>query len=223
MFRILLSLFVVMLVASPCMADTMTVGTKTYEGEFKGFENNQFNFKPEKGKEIRENRTKVKKLALDKPLKVSYEKRGKKPEEGVELLRYEKFKFVFKKDGKERKVLGNGIQKISVAWSGGNGFGLPSMERPKVPEPIDFQGIEGADLTPAQETALAAYKAARGAYDKYVNESSAMVTAMDASAGKRREELLNDLRIRKQDEQPLRNALQQATNDALAAFPVKAP
>jgi hypothetical protein len=34
---------------------------------------------------------------------------------------------------------------------------------------------------------------------------------------------MNALRLRKQDEQPLKNALQRATNDALAVFPVDAP
>jgi hypothetical protein len=221
MHRILLSLLIVMLVAVHAMADTLTIGRKEHSGEFLGFKNNKFEFKAD-GKVMKENRTKVKKLELEKPVKVTYEKRGKKPVAGVMLLRYEKFKFVFKEKDKEKEkaILGNSIKMVEKAFDwGGGGGGIPGMKRPTVLEPIDFQGLDNAELTPEQQTALAAYKTARAAYDKYIDASSAMVAKMDASMGKSREEYMNDLRLRKQDEQPLKNALQRATNDALAVFP----
>lgn len=209
-----------LIVAASASADVLIVGKTRYKGTFRGFENNSFEFDLQDGNSLKKNRSMVNSLELEKPVKASYLERGKKTVEDVEFLGYDKLKFLFSDNSKEIGISGSVMKNITVSWSysGGDG-GLPSSETPTPPPLLDLSKIEGAQLTPEQQTALSAYKAARAEYDKYLAESTALVKQMDASKNEKREQLLSKLRIRKQDEQPILASLQQATDNILAVFP----
>ena len=84
----------------------------------------------------------------------------------------------------------------------------------------DVSGLEGrADLTDAQNAALERYKAAKAKYSGYVSESSRIVAEMDRSRGQHRERLMDELRLRKQDEQPVKNEYRAATSALMSQFP----
>jgi hypothetical protein len=220
MSKVSMYLLMSLLISQSVFADVLVVGKTRNKGTFKGFANNIFELEQKGGKTLKINRTKVKTLELDKPAKVSYLQRGKKEVRDAELLRYEKFKFSFTGKKKETHVIGSVMKKITISWSSsGTGGGPASSNIPTAPPALDLSGIEGADLTPDQETTLASYKSAREDYDKFLNENTALVKQMDAETHGAREKLLNELRIRKQNEQPLRIALQKATDDVLATFP----
>lgn len=219
--RIRFFLIFILAITQYVSADVIVIGDARHEGTFTGFDNNNFEFDLKDGKKLKTNRTKVKALELSKPAKVSFEERGKKETEETQLLRYEKFKFIFQENGKEIGVIGSQVKNITKAlvFEGTGGGGTSSTEIPSAPPLVEFSGMENAELTPVQKTTLAAYKAARANYEKFLAESTALVKEMDASEGERREALLNKLRARKQDEQPLLSVLQKATADVLAAFP----
>ncbi len=220
MLKVSMYLLMSLLISQSVFADVLVVGKTRNEGTFKGFANNNFELEQKDGKTLKINRTKVKALELDKPTKVSYLQRGKKEVRNVELLRYERFKFSFAGKKKETHVMGSIMKNITKSWSySGTGGGAARSDIPTAPPALDLSGVEGADLTPEQETTLASYKSARADYDKFLNENTVLVKQMDVATHETREKLLNELRIRKQNEQPLRIALQKATDDTLAAFP----
>ena len=73
--------------------------------------------------------------------------------------------------------------------------------------------------TPAQSKAYNRYKVARETYNAFLTKSAEMVKAMDKSTGSSREDLLNKLRLRKNDEQPIASEMKKAQEELLAAFP----
>ena len=73
--------------------------------------------------------------------------------------------------------------------------------------------------TPAQVKAYDRYRAARGNYDAFLAKSAEMVKAMDRSTGSAREDLLNKLRLRKNEEQSIVAEMRKAQAELLVAFP----
>ncbi|OVE75299.1 hypothetical protein BVX97_05105 [bacterium E08(2017)] len=199
-------------------ADVLVVGKSRIEGKFMGYDNNIFEFEEEGGKAIKKNRTMMKALELEKPVKVSFEARGyKKKVSEAELTGYSKFKFHFKVEGKDVAINGTSVRNIEKAWAQERNHNS-STEKPEVIAPLQFTGIDDGNLPPDQQEKYDAYKKARAIYDAYIAKNSALVKAMDGASGEKREEYLNELRTRKQDEQPIKEALLKAMDEVLAAF-----
>jgi len=73
--------------------------------------------------------------------------------------------------------------------------------------------------TPLQVKAYNRYKTAKVAYDAFLTKSTEMVKALDKATGQARENLLNKLRLRKNEEQPITIEMKKSQAELLAAFP----
>jgi hypothetical protein len=205
------------LTASLALGDQLVILGQTREGSFQGFENGRIDFQASGGKFVKEQSTRVTKLVLTSPLKASYQTTGGKREEDVTLKGFEKGKFAFAgKDGKEVLVPAMQIRSIEPVFAGAAGGGGDAGERYPIP-PVDLSTIAG-DLAPDQQAALDGFRAAKKAFDDFVAESSALVQEMDRLKGPKREERLNQLRLRKDQEQPLRQNLIAAYRTLTSAF-----
>ena len=208
--------------AAWCRADTLTVGIKNISGTFEGFANDAFAFRSDTGETLSENRTNVRALELDAPVKVSFElARGGKGLESSTLAAYKGMKFIFKDGDKERSFFANQIKEIRVIRPPQAGGGH-AQDGGAAIRPVDISKVENnPDLTDGQKAALARYKTARAAYDDFLRESSDLVAQMDRAQGADRTKIHNRLRLRKQEEQPIINALQSAMTQLFNAFPPK--
>jgi hypothetical protein len=106
---------------------------------------------------------------------------------------------------------------VPMSSSGGGGSAVGSGDAP-IPA-IDTTEFDEAAMSESQRSTLAKYKIARKRYDAFLSESTAMVREMDRASGQRREQLLTKLRIRKNQEQPIRLEMSGAHKSLLAAFP----
>ena len=202
-------------------SDVMVVKNVTHEGTFEGFEKNIFRFQTAEGEFLKEKRGKVSRLELAEPCKVTLLRTGKKESEPGLFKKYERLKFIFDENGKDKAEFANSIKKITVlrdpepAVNGrGGGGGNGSVEF------IDVGPLEEREgLSAAQSAALQQYKAASAKYRAFVDTSTALVGQMDGAAGGERDRLLNQLRLRKNEEQPLKSAFNTATAQLLAKFP----
>jgi len=79
--------------------------------------------------------------------------------------------------------------------------------------------MKESEPTPVQVKAYNRYKTARTTYDSFLAKSAEMVKLLDRSTGPAREDLLNKLRLRKNEEQPIAGELRKAQAELLAAFP----
>jgi len=199
-------------------------GNEEHTGRLESYKNGKFNFKPDGKTPIHELRTFTEKLVMDPPaVAVVTHKTKREKIEGMKLKRYEKGAFVFDKDGKEVKILAMQISTIEIQMSGGGwgGGGASSSEVGDLQ--VDMKALAAwmneNETTPEQKKAFDDYKSARAAYDSFQAESSRLIDAMDNATGAAREQLLNDLRIRKNEEQPILNALGSAEKALLATFP----
>jgi hypothetical protein len=219
---ICLVLGAVCVAAAAGAADVMVVKKREHKGTFEGFHKNKFYFRTAGGGNLKKARGQVTKIVLEKPREVSVLLSRKKQTETKLLVKYDKRMFTFKEDGKNKNVFASGVKEISVAMAApagpggvqrGGGAGAPEAT-------YDVAPLEQRDdLTEAQTAALQRYKAAKQKYRDFLNESSAIVARMDQTKGARREELLNILRTRKNDEQPILNELRSATAVFERAFP----
>ena len=207
------------LLASAALGDQLVLTGQVKEGTFQGFDNGRFQFATAKGRFMKEQAGRVTKLALDKPQKVSYVTSDGKKEEAVELKGYEKRAFTFSKKGAaDVKVPQMKMKTIELLFEGGEGEGDAGGGRYPIPA-VDLNSLAGADITPGQQAVIDEFVKAKKVFDDYFAESAAMVAAMDKATGTKREDYLNKLRQRKNDEQPLRKALLAAYNAIADAFP----
>jgi|ETNmetMinimDraft_15_1059895.scaffolds.fasta_scaffold33704_1 hypothetical protein len=197
-----------------CMGDVMVVGTQKHSGNFAGYENNEFLFSTRGGRMLRQGRMQVRSISLDTPRKVNIVEAGKKTVE-ASLVGYDRSRFTIKENGAERAVLAMRIKQITMKQE------APVEGNPERMVPvIDISPLEARnDLTPRQSAALKDYKSARNEYDTFLSESSAMVAQRDGATGARREELINRLRTKKNDEQPLKRRLASAEATLLNTIP----
>lgn len=203
---------------SAAHADVLTVGTRRHQGSFEGFEAGQFLFRTAAGQIIRQSRPTVRSLQCDAPRPVKLLRANRRDEETVNLLGYANARFAIEAKGCEESVFGMHVRSIELRWVPGNGRGREG--RPKPARQIDLVALEARDdLTAEQARVLRRYRAARTKYDAFVAQSSALVSEMDRATGKRREDLLDSLRRRKDAEQPLKRDLEAATAALPAAFP----
>ena len=201
-------------VSSMCMGDTMVVGAQKHSGNFAGYENNEFIFSTKGGRMLRQGRMQVRSISLDTPRKVHLTEAGNKTVE-ASLVGYDRSRFTIKEGGTERAILAMKVKQITMKRETQPGSGLA-----KAAPVIDISPLEARnDLTPRQLTVLRNYKSSRDEYNTFMSESSAMVAEMEGSTGAKREELLNRLRSRKNNEQPLKRKYESAEAALLNAIP----
>jgi hypothetical protein len=195
------------------------LGSQAKEGTFEGFDSGRFLFSNAKGRLSKEQPSRVTKLVLVKPLKVTYVTVDSKKEESALLKGYDKREFQLVKDGKEIGLSAMKMKSLEIAAEAGpGGGGTVSGTRYPVPQ-IDVDALAGPNPTPAQQKAVERFKTAKKAYDDFLLESSALVSQMDKATGAKREAILNDLRMRKNEEQPLKTELVDACSALNDAFP----
>jgi len=204
-------------------------GNKSYEGTFQGYKNDKFYFLPDGGKTVNGLRSFAEKLVIDPPAIVTITQRGKKKVEDWKLKSYEKSTFLFDNNGKEVSMPGMQISAIEMgldfgrAAGGGGGGQEDGANAENKPLKINLNDLSAlvkeSNSTPEQTRAFERYKTARTTYDSFLEASSAMVKTMDHTTGAAREDILNKLRKRKNDEQPLLGELKQAEKELLTVFP----
>ena len=220
MKRLLLSL-ALMAVASMTFGDQLMMNSLVKDGSFQGFEKGKFRFLTAKGKFVNEQASRVTKLVLSSPKKATYITASSKKEETAMLKGFDKEKFTFaQKDGKEVTVPLSKMTKIEIALESETDGGK-SNGGDKYPIPaVDLASFTG-DFTPEQQSVLGKFKVAKQTFDDFVKETADMVSDMNKSTGAAREDLINQLRKRKIEEQPLRKNLVAAYKALVEAFPEK--
>jgi len=204
-------------VTATALGDTLTTKKGTHNGAFEGYRDSEFTFRTDKGQVIREMRVNVKKLECEKPKQVILSVERKPPASAM-FKKYEKLKFTFEEKGRKRTVFSRTVESITVTQTGA-GQGRGSKGGGALPM-FDVSRLEKApDITAAQKAAVERYKTAKAQYSTFLAQSSAMVVEMDKARGARRENLMNQLRMRKQDEQPIKNEYRTAMSALLQAFP----
>lgn len=214
--------------------DTMVVKGKKYDGTFESMKNDKIHFLPDGGKTMHETRAFVEQLTINPPASAIVTPKGKKKTTDMKLKGYEKSNFIFDRNGESVMMPGMQITAIEMALDfdrapgGAAASDNDSDNTGDKPLRIDIKDLSAwmkeGNATPAQTRAFESYKVARESYDRFVMESAVMVKAMDSAKGPAREDFLNKLRKRKNDEQPLLGALKSAEKELLTAFPtIKGP
>lgn len=204
----LIGLILVLLVSS-VRADTLIADHKTYKGMLQGYENNYFIFKTTDWKTIKKPRTSIKKFIPDIPYDTSYTIKGVLYP--AKFIKYETPKFFFKsKEGQETTIHGVKIKTLKIethspftANSGEQNRGKQGLKTS-----LNLKEIAASEnLTITQKTAIKRYIEARKAYIKFHKESNALIRQRDQANDKKREDLINELHLRKNAEQPIINEL----------------
>jgi len=220
------------LAAAASRADTLRVGTRVFEGVFEGYENRTFLFRTEDGKLRTEPRSSVRRLVLDEPRETSIAHGTTPREESVLLQGYAAGKFTVRQDGRQRDIPGMFVRSVTLkSRLAAPAAAAPAEAAPAEAAPAEAAPAEAAPaidvgalrnragLTAAQREAIRRYAAARKAYDAFVAQSSGMVSQLNSAAGQQRAALLDRLRRRKADEQPVKRELSAAWAALLKAFP----
>ncbi|TFH17805.1 MAG: hypothetical protein E4H02_01845 [Lentisphaerales bacterium] len=219
----LCSIVGVMVACASHASDEMVVRNKTHRGTFEGYEKNSFMFFDSSNDMIKAAKGAVKKLTLNPPCKVQLLRSMKKEPDGYVLKGYSSMKFTVEDSNGETTIFANNVKSITTERPNAllvAAVGADAAGGNKVPARIDTEPLEARpDLTDGQTRALSGYMDARERYDAFVSESSRMVAEMDRMRGARRTELLAELRDRKNQEQPIKNAVVAATADLKSAFP----
>lgn len=204
--------------------DLFIIRKQAVKGSFQGLERDLFILLDENGRRMEESRSTVMSIDCEPACPVSIVMTGKKKPVQCSLKSYSKMKYTIVEGGKERTLLAGSVKEIkanrpmSMAATRPSGAGAGMAPPPRV----DIRALAAQpNLTDAQKKALHAYSQAQNAYDQFLTDSSAMVAQMNSVTGKKREALLNDLRSRKDAEQPVKNALLKAIEDLKAAFPAQ--
>jgi hypothetical protein len=205
-------------------ADVMVVKNEKHEGSFQGYKDGTFSFKTSKGKVIKVDRKQVTRLELKKPVSVSTTLKGKNKSQSMMLKKYGTMKFTFVENKKDKALLYHNILEISTGGSGGGSMGGGAVAAQGSSSLADklysvSSLLARDDLSEEQSRVAQEYDTAKNNWKDFVEESSRMQKEMEQSKGQRREELLNKLRYRKNEEQPVKNALINATKALLETFP----
>ena len=211
---------IAVLAISPCRADVIKTAMREEKGSFSAYKDSKFFFKTEKGRTVELPKGTVRKLTLKEPVQVSFLRKGKSKKESALLLGYDKLQFSFEQKKKKMSLSGMNVSSIraQVATSAGDGAGGTTDGNTFIAA-VDLSGVDVAALGAAQKSAIASYTATRKQYESFLSKSSAMVTEMDRASGARREQLLSELRRRKNQEQPIRLQMSSAHKSLLSAFP----
>jgi hypothetical protein len=199
--------------------DTIVVGTQTHSGTLQSYEKNAFRFRTQAGEWLTQDRMAVRRITVDAPRKAMLDCAGRKAPEAVAFLGYENKKFLVSANGKREEVAGLKVRRLSIE-DDMRQMGGASSETPRARERIDLSGVEGrAGLSAVQTALIERYRAAWSDYERFLDESTAMAGRLDTLTGAQRATLLNELRARKNREQPLTQVLAAAETAVRAAFP----
>jgi len=207
-------------------ADEIMVGATTQNGILEGYDGRHFQFyERETGKVLTISRTSVKQLKLDPPRKGEVLAIGKSEPRKVVVHGYAKGKFLFAEDKKPLAIMGMNVKRLSLASvSRFTGSSEPMQEAVQTIADADIQVLQArTDLTAGQQATLESYTDAKARYQTFVAESSALVSKMDTLTGADRIAALQDLRLRKEAEQPLRRELAVRQRELISAFPEAFP
>ncbi len=201
-------------------ADMIEVMRKQHHGEFEKFENGKFTFDVTFEETLELKASSVTALTLDSPRPVSLLMAGKQEPMDAKLLRFYRAMFEFEIDGVKKSIYPMKVKQITVKEMEPPPSSGASTENPGPRQFVDISGIEHrTDLPSNQMAALKQYISARDAYKAFLAESTRLVRMMDEVAGEERQELLLKLRSRKNAEQPVLRALDEAEEALFAAFP----
>lgn len=219
MKRVLICLITIACVAG-AFADQLIMNKIVKEGALQGFDKGKFRFLTEKGKFLKEQASRVSTIVLKSPKKATFlGSSSKKPEQAV-LKGFDKQKFTFEKEGKELVIPLSKIKKLDVMQETESKSGSGNGDDGGYPiPPVNLEAFAGDNLTDAQQKALDKFKDTKKVFDDFLNVSVGMVREMDQAKGEKREQLLNQLRKRKLEEQPLRKSLVSAYDALVDAFP----
>jgi hypothetical protein len=207
--------------------DTLKGRSGTQTVTFEQFDGQNFHVRDQKsGNKQSLPRLNVYELSLEQPRMADVVMAGKPKPEQLLLKGYANGRFVFSIGGKDQNIVGMDVRSIrplpvsssapAAAAAPGGSQGVPMQQIPD----RDIQTLLGRPgLTPDQKRILEEYKAAKAEYNKFQSESSALVSAMDTLTGNQRQQALNQLRLRKEQEQPVRRRMETSQQAVLAAFP----
>ncbi len=206
----LLAVFIVMFFRIT-YADTMIVGSQVHNGTLKGYIDNNFIFETDSWKTINKHRTSVKKIILSEPRLAKYRETNYTPAK-AKFIKYDKAKFFFKLSNNTiKEVYGVKMKYLSVTPPSSQ-FGVPVAPADTLKTTLNIKElIRKADsLSDEQKKAIKRYIAARTKYVQFQNESTRLVKQRDRETGKRREALIEQLHLRKNNEQLLIRELQES-------------
>ncbi len=205
-------------------ADVIKKAMGEEKGTFSEYKNNKFILKTDNGRTIEVPKASARELILDEPVSVSLLRKGKSKPENAQLIGYGKLQFKLKQNKKDISLSAMYITslKAQVPMAASETGGAVGGGDTPIPA-IDTSEFDEGAMTETQKSALSGYRTARKRYDAFLSESTALVREMDRSGGQRREELLTKLRIRKNQEQPVRLEMSAAHRSLLAAFPAGFP
>lgn len=213
-----LSAAVLCLGGGAARADVIEAGGRAHQGTFEGLAGNRIRFRASDGTLLTLERTQMRAMTIDPPREVRLIRHGASEPVTVTLTGYGGGSFEFEQAGASRTVLAMRVESIEPRPAPGPGEA--GSGRPDGVPPLDVTPLEARrDLTAAQTAALNRYRAARRAFDAFAAESSEMVSAMNGLTGARREKALDALRLRKNEEQPLKRELERSTAALRAAVP----
>jgi hypothetical protein len=199
-------------------ADTITIGSKSLEGKFKGVDNSRILFEAESGETLDKHQAFVNALELTEPYHIRFTQSGKREEQSGTLHGLTLKHYGIEINGQKTRIPSSQIKEMIVQGavqtvSAGTGGGQAEA-------PIDTEALrQRKDLTPAQLAAINRYDQASKQFYAFLDESTRMVRQMDAATGGERGKLLLALRERKARETPLRTAYQAERAKLEAAFP----
>lgn len=214
-----LACILIPITASQSNADVIVIKTKQHKGLFEKFEKNVFYFRTDSGQVLQEDKGTVSRLDLEPPCTISLLAGTTKIPEQAQLKQYKGMKFFIVTDNGEKTVFASSVKEIIAERpmaDNGNG----AVDQPTIPRAIDLTDLENNPAnTPQQTAAIEAYKTARQKYEQFIQENTNLIAQMDKAKGPAREKMLDQLRLRKNQEQPFKVELQNATKGLRVAFP----
>ncbi len=219
-WQLLVTLATAFLVSSAVGDQLVMLGSQAKPCTFQGFDSGRLLIVSSKGRLSKEAPSRISRVILSKPLRVNYITSDGKKEEAALLKGFERQQFQLVKDGKESGVPAQKMKTIDIIGEDGGEGGV--VGRYPVPD-VDVNALLGAKATPAQMKAVDRFLAAKKAYDDFVAESSVLVGQMEKAQGVKRAALLNELRMRKNQEQPIKTELVDACSALSDVFPEPGP
>jgi len=123
-------------------ADTITLTDETVvTGYFEKFNAGMIILKDENGKQVKYPLMKLSSLKMDPPATVNVKPRSKKKIENIDLLAYEKPKFIFNDNGKTIELSGMDLSYIEVGMDFKRAMQIKSEEKKETADAIDVDKL----------------------------------------------------------------------------------
>lgn len=201
-------------------ADILKIGSKTQSVMLEGYNGRNFQFREANGRVLAVPRSSVKELKLDEPRKGEVVISGKPPSPDKMLVRgFSDGQFLLTENGKDFSVMGMRVSSIKLDPLPKSGRASESDAVLQITDAEINKLLARPGLTADQKATLEQYKAVKAKYRDFVAENSTMVATMDTLKSAERQKVLNDLRIRKVEEQPLKREMEARQSALIEAFP----